>query len=89
MKGDITDPKALIREAYRIDGISLEECRSIFVDWALSIDSADALAHLARLLEVYAPDAPDHPMTQVLTEGTKAPPVAKRRGGRAARLSES
>ena len=38
MKGDTIDPKALIRESYAIDGITIEECRSIFLDWALSID---------------------------------------------------
>ena len=31
------DPKGLIREAYRIEGITLGECRSIFLDWALSL----------------------------------------------------
>jgi hypothetical protein len=28
------DPKGLVRESYRIEGITLGECRSIFVDWA-------------------------------------------------------
>ena len=31
------DPKGLVRESYRIDGITPGECRSIFVDWALSL----------------------------------------------------
>ena len=34
---DPLDPKGLIREAYRIDGITAGECRSIFLDWALSL----------------------------------------------------
>ena len=36
----VTDPndhKGLILEAYRIEGITLPECRSIFLDWALSL----------------------------------------------------
>ena len=37
MKGDEFDPKGLIFEAYRIDGITKSECRTIFLDWALSI----------------------------------------------------
>ena len=45
---DPNDHKGLIREAYRIDGITLPECRSIFLDWALSLpaerDQALALA---------------------------------------------
>jgi hypothetical protein len=31
------DPKGLIRESYRIEGITAGECRSILVDWALSL----------------------------------------------------
>jgi hypothetical protein len=31
------DPKGLVRESYRIEGITPGECRSIFMDWALSI----------------------------------------------------
>ena len=35
MKGDIDDPKALIREGYNIAGITYGECRTIFL--ALSL----------------------------------------------------
>jgi hypothetical protein len=35
------DPKGLIFEAFRIDGITDAECRSIFVDWALSVQADD------------------------------------------------
>ena len=42
------DPKGLVRESYNIDGITLGECRSIFLDWALSLilgqDVAEAAA---------------------------------------------
>jgi hypothetical protein len=31
------DPKGLVRESYRIEGITPGECRSILVDWALSL----------------------------------------------------
>lgn len=84
------DPKGLIREAYRIEGIGLAECRSIFLDWALSLPAGvDPAAAMRRLLADH--DAPDHPMTAVLAEGLAAPPVAgngsgpRRRGGWAAR----
>jgi hypothetical protein len=84
MKGGPDDPKGLITEAYRIEGISAPECRSIFMDWALSLpDGAEAPAVLARLLERHGAGAPDHPMTQVLREGlaTAAPSAGRRRGG--------
>ncbi|WGH80423.1 hypothetical protein [Jannaschia ovalis] len=73
------DPKGLIREAYRIEGISPAECRSIFLDWALSVE--DARAAIPRLLQ----GRPEHPMTDVLREGLAEVPQG-RRGGRAARL---
>lgn len=83
-----TDPKGLIRESYRIDGITPGECRSVFMDWALSlpVDAAfkDALTHL---IAVYADAEPDHPMSAVLHEGLTMPEgEARRRGGRAARV---
>ena len=79
------DPKGLIRESYRIEGISVGECRSIFLDWALSMPlGVETSEPIRRLLEIYGQDG--HPMTQVLNEGLAAGPKAKRRGGRAARL---
>lgn len=83
-----TDPKGLIRESYRIDGITIGECRSIFLDWALSLPvGANTRAPIKALLEIYGDEG--HPMTQVLTEGLAATPVPKRRGGRAARMRKS
>jgi hypothetical protein len=81
------DPKGLIRESYRIEGITAAECRSIFVDWALSLPDGTGFADPARLLlAVYGAEAPGHPMTGVLTEALAAPEAPRRRGGRAARV---
>lgn len=81
-----TDPKGLIRESYRIDGITIGECRSIFLDWALSIPGAqDPAAIIPALLQQYGTEAPDHPMTQVLRQGLGDSSVPRRRGGWAAR----
>lgn len=64
------DPKGLIRESYRIEQISEAECRSILVDWALSLPAdADPSTALNALISHYGPDAPDHPMTALLREG--------------------
>lgn len=82
MERDPLDHKGLIREAYRIDGITLGECRSIFLDWALSTpDGADSRPMIAALLERYRGDFPDHPMTQVLDEGNAKAMTPRRRGG--------
>lgn len=81
-KGDRTDPKGLIFEAYRIDGITKADCRTIFLDWALSLpDTVAPGAALDALLATYAADHPDHPMTQVLQEGRATAARPRRRGG--------
>lgn len=85
---DPIDPKNLIREAYRIEGIGDAECRSILVDWALSLADIDPRRAIAALLERHA-DAPQrHPMTLVLREGLAEAASPRRRGGRAARVPD-
>lgn len=80
------DPKGLVRESYRIDGITPGECRSIFIDWALSIPVGGQVADaVGLLLAAYGKDAPDHPMTAVLREALTAPAAPRRRGGRQGR----
>lgn len=83
MKGDIAeDPKGLIREAYRIDGITAAECRSIFLDWALSVPvDHDTAVAITALIEKYATDAPNHPMSVVLQDGLQTMVKPRRRGG--------
>lgn len=81
------DPKGLIRESYRIDGITAAECRSILVDWALSLplDTASSVV-AARLHAAHA--LQDHPMTHLLAEAAAVEPSqSKRRGGRAGRFA--
>lgn len=80
------DPKGLVRESYRIDGITAGECRSIFVDWALSLPLGLSVPDALRaLIAEYALAEPTHPMSAVLSEGLTAPTPARRRGGRGAR----
>jgi len=81
-KGDDHDPKGLIFEAYRIDGITKPECRTIFLDWALSLpDSIRPVPAINVLLDRYSEEHADHPMTEVLTEGRAQVASPKRRGG--------
>lgn len=85
---DPIDPKNLIFEAYRIEGITDGECRSILVDWALSIEAADPRPLIEALLARHS-DAPEgHPMTAVLREGLRPEATPRRRGGRAARVAD-
>lgn len=81
-KGDENDPKGLIYEAYRIDGILKSECRTIFLDWALSLPmEKNTGVVLKRLLDQYGGAQPDHPMTEVMMEGLAGMAAPRRRGG--------
>lgn len=83
--GDPHDPKGLVREAYDIDGITLPECRSILLDWALSLPTdADPRPSAAALLSRHRRDG--HPMSAVLRDALAAAPAPRRRGGRAGRF---
>ena len=87
-KGDLAiDPRGMIFESYRIDGIVMEECRAIFLDWALGVPAGeDMQAALETLWTTYAKDQPDHPMSRILAEGLeRAAKKPARRRGRAAR----
>ena len=87
MKGDHNDPKALIRESFNIEGITIEECRSIFLDWALSLpNETDARKIIPLLLEQYG-DKQEHPMLVTLREGMIKTVSPIRRGGRKGRLT--
>jgi hypothetical protein len=82
VKGDRHDPKALIREAFNIEGITESQCRSIFFDWALSLPvDEDTQASLQILLDRHSVGKDDHPMTIVLKDGQKEFSRPKRRGG--------
>ena len=81
------DPKGLVRESYRIDGITTGECRSIFLDWALSVDKGqDVPTAIARLIAEYAAVNPGHPMTEVLQQGLGSAEPPRRRGGHMGRV---
>ena len=77
------DPSDLIHESYRIEGIGPEECRAIFFDWALGLDSGlDTVAAAKTLHAELAGKNPDHPMSGLLAEASLGVASAKRRGGR-------
>lgn len=84
------DPKGLIRESYQIAGISEDQCRSIFLDWALSLpEDLPVTRAAARLVMVYGTGADAHPMTALLYQALAGPPEPRpmRRGGAMGRRS--
>ncbi|MEP2716478.1 hypothetical protein [Pseudophaeobacter sp.] len=76
------DHKQLICEAYRIEGITESQCRSIFLDWALSLPvGVDSHQAIEQLLEHYRTEPANHPMTEVLQQGRAEQAKPRRRGG--------
>ena len=69
-KGNLSiDPRGLIFESYRIENITIEECRMIFLDWALEVAKSDMTEDINTLLSEYKEIYEDHPMTEVLLAG--------------------
>lgn len=77
------DPRGVIADSFKIEGISAPECRSIFLDWALEPRNAQEMRRAATVLAAQYSEFPNHPMTAILQEAmvelTAAP---KRRGGK-------
>ncbi len=85
---DPNDPRGLIRESFRIEGIGAPECRSIFLDWALGVPIGQNTDDMVRqLLERYADEPDDHPMKATLRAALGASAEPKRRGGRRGRMT--
>ena len=80
------DPKGLIRESFRIEGITAAECRTIFLDWALSLEGVEAHKALTELHPLYAQKHPHHPMVAILAEGLHQMSSPRRRGGWKSRI---
>lgn len=82
----VIDPRGIIQESYLIKGITEQECRSIFFDWAMSSPvEQDMKSSITFLLQRYQSVQSDHPMTRVLVEGLQKSGKAKRRGGASGR----
>ena len=81
------DPKGLVRESYNIEGITAAQCRSIFLDWALSLANEQDVCHaLMTLIAHYPPLHAYHPMNRVLDEAQSPVAAPVRRGGRKSRV---
>ena len=79
---DSIDPRGLIRESYRIEGIRESECRRIFLDWAIGVPlGEDSCAMIRQLLLRYGNEHAQHPMTCVLKDALGPQIGGVRRGG--------
>jgi hypothetical protein len=81
-KGEVAaDPRGLIHEAYQMD-LGPEDCRTIFLDWALGLPEVPGKPEIRALLEHYGPRSPGHPMTALLRAGLEADAAPRRRDRR-------
>lgn len=81
-KGNADDPKGLVYESFRIEDIDTSQCRTIFLDWALSLPlETDTSPAISRLLKHYEQKNEGHPMLSVLNEGLQTMAAPRRRGG--------
>ena len=80
-KGDIyCDEKGLIFEAYNIENIDLNSCRTIFFDWVVSLDpSINQGKLLMNYWKLTHQGFLSHPMTELLIEGINQNSVIRRR----------
>jgi hypothetical protein len=81
------DERGMIHEAYLIEGITEQDCRTIFLDWAMfAPENTPVAEQLERFLQVYGAENPDHPMTRVIRQGLdQSNRKTGRRGGRMGR----
>ncbi len=83
-ESDRADPKGLIAESYRIEGIGMAECRSIFLGWVLSLPGdEDPGPLIPKLLARHGAAHPHHPMTCILQQGLAGAAGNERGRGRA------
>lgn len=90
LRAQAYDPRALIREAYRIEAITPAQCRSIFLDWVLGAAPNPPLnVQITALLACFGDGNPAHPMSEVLRAALEegARPAGRRGGWRARRIS--
>ena len=74
------DPRNLIGDALIMEGLTVEENRSIFFDWAFGLKEPEAASASAQaLLDIYrTPETADHAMIQLLEQAANGP--ARKRG---------
>lgn len=78
------DTRGLIADALTMEGLSVEENRAIFFDWAFGLDEPERAAEASRaLLALHrTPDNADHAMIALLEGAANGAAVQRGRTGR-------
>jgi hypothetical protein len=80
----IHDPRNLIGDALAMEGLSVEENRSIFFDWAFGLKNPESASMAANaLLAIYRDETTTgHPMIRLLEQAAGGPATGRGRTGR-------
>jgi hypothetical protein len=80
----IHDPRNLIGDALIMEGLTVEENRSIFFDWAFGLKQPETAPASARaLLDVYrTEETAAHPMVLLLEQAANGPATKRGRTNR-------
>ena len=78
------DPRGLIADALVMEGLSVEENRAIFFDWAFGLAEPEQATEAAQaLLTLHrTPENADHAMIALLEDAARGSAVARGRTGR-------
>jgi len=78
------DTRGLIADALSMEGLSVEENRAIFFDWAFGLKEPEQAAEAARdLLELHrTPENADHAMIALLKDAANGAAPSRGRTGR-------
>ena len=82
------DHRGLIADALAMEGLSVEENRAIFFDWAFGLPDPEKAAEAAKALLVLhrTEENADHAMIRLLEDGAAGSAVARGRTGRRRRV---
>jgi len=73
------DPKNTFGKAYSMPDLTVEECRTVFLEWVISIEGENSASYVTAVLEEFSPAYPTHPLTQLLQAALQGRAVSKRR----------
>ncbi len=84
------DTRGLIADALSMEGLSVEENRAIFFDWAFGLAEPDRASEASRdLLALHrTTENADHAMIGLLEEAANGAAVQRGRTGRRRRMNE-
>ncbi len=71
---EVADPRGLFRDGFAMENLSDSECRTIFLEWAMTLrDDVDMVHSLGVLHAHYQSEYSEHYLFKLITEGLQGP----------------